>query len=99
MHSQEEIKEILLNILRVGLLRIRAFGSSGLGEACSIEADHLHNLPMLVRSLSREQLLFYFNVERPAFLARAETDTDDFHPLWRDLETHLQAACEVVTKD
>jgi hypothetical protein len=99
MHSQDDIKRVLLDILRVGLLRIRAFANSGLSDACSLEADHLHNLPMLVRSLRRDELLFYYNVERPAFLDRTEANTDDFRPLWSELETQLQAEHVAATKD
>jgi hypothetical protein len=99
MHPHDDIKRILLDILRVGLLRIRAFGNSGLSDACSIEADHLHNLPMLVRSLRWEELLYYYNVEKPAFQSRADSNTDDFRPLWDQLETQLQAEHVVKTVD
>ena len=91
MDSQDDIKRVLLDILRVGLLRIRAFANSGLSDACSVEADHLHNLPALVLSLRWEELLFYYNVERAAFLDRTEANTDDFRPLWNQLEMQLQA--------
>jgi hypothetical protein len=39
-----------MQILRIGLLRIRAFGEEGLADRCAIEADHLHNLPEIVHS-------------------------------------------------
>jgi hypothetical protein len=99
MQPNDTIKRILLDILRVGLLRIRAFGNSGLSDACSIEADHLHNLPMLVWSLRWDELLFYYNVERPAFLNRTEANTDDFRTLWSELEIQLQAEHVVAALD
>jgi hypothetical protein len=89
--GNDEIKRILLDILRVGLLRIRAYGNSELAEACSLEADHLHNLPVLIRSLSREELLFYYNVERPAFLNATTANVDEFHQLWDQLGRLIQA--------
>jgi len=97
MHSHEELRHILLEILRAGLLRIRAFGNSGLSDACSLEADHIHNLPMLVQTLNWDELLFYFNVERPAFLSRTEADTEDFRPFWNKLEKQLQVEQAVTT--
>jgi hypothetical protein len=99
MQPHDDVKRILLDILRVGLLRIRAFGNSGLSDACSVEADHLHNLPTLVRSLRWEELLYYFNVEKPAFLSRVESNTDDFRPLWYELEMLVQAEHVVVSGD
>ena len=99
MLSHDDIQRVLIDILRVGLLRIRAFGHSGLSDACSVEADHLHNLPMLIRSLRWEELLYYYNVEKPAFLSRTESNTDDFRPLWDELEMHLQAEHVVVSGD
>ena len=85
MSGNDEIRRILLEILRVGLLRIRAYGSSGLGEACSWEADHLHNLPVLIRSVRREELLYYYNIERPAFLTHTTSNVDEFKLLWDEL--------------
>lgn len=91
MNGHDEINRILLDILRVGLLRIRAYGNLGLAEACSVEADHLHNLPALIGSLSRELLLFYFNVERPAFLNATTANVDEFQRLWDQLGRLIQA--------
>jgi hypothetical protein len=99
MHSHDDIKRILLDILGVGLLRIRAFGNSGLGNACRVEADHLHNLPTLIRSFRWDLLLYYYNVERPAFLTRTDSNTDQFHPLWSQLDAHIQAGHLVTTRD
>jgi hypothetical protein len=91
VNGHDEIKRILLEILRVGLLRIRAYGNSGLAEACSVEADHLHNLPVLIQSLSRDQLLFYYNVERPAFLNATTSNVDEFKQRWDQLDRLIQA--------
>ena len=85
MNEHDEIKRVLLDIIQVGLLRIRSYGNSGVAEACSVEADHLHNLPSLIQSFSRELLLFYYNVERPAFINATTSNLDEFKQLWGQL--------------
>ena len=43
-------------------------GIRRLAEACEVEADHLHNLPALIRSGCQPGFLTYdFEAERPAF--------------------------------
>ena len=87
MNCPSEIAEIVLEILRVGLLRVRAVGWCGDGRRCAVEADHLHNLPTLLARFSADLLRFYWEVERPAFLSQSESDAcQAFEPLW----THLR---------
>jgi len=92
MNNEDQIKIILLNILKIGLLRIRALGSNSLPEQCFIEADHLHNLPGLIQSLQMEELNYYFRVERPAFLGSAKSSVEDFQSQWDLLEKLIAAA-------
>lgn len=89
--ASDEIRTILLEILRIGLLRIRAFGSAGNAQACSIEADHLHNLPAAIESRRRDLLLYYYNVERPAFIERTTSPTDQFKLRWKRLASLIDA--------
>lgn len=86
MNDQDEIKHILLDILRAGLLRIRAFGNSGCAEACSLEADHIHNIPHLIKSLSLDELAYYYDIERTAFQSATTFDVTEFKPLWERLD-------------
>jgi hypothetical protein len=90
MNGPDEIKAILLDILRIGLLRIRTFGGQGLADACSIEADHLHNIPTLLKTDKWDLLLYYYNVERPAYIKRAPLSADDFRPFWDRLYSFIQ---------
>lgn len=57
-------------ILAVGLLALRdrvpRFDSSRLVE---IEAEHLHNIPSLIDEDNWHRHAFYFNSERPAYIA------------------------------
>jgi hypothetical protein len=85
MDRNSEIKAVLLRILRIGLLRIRALGTEGAAEQCSVEADHLHNLPELVQSPDAAEILNYYNVERTGFLRSTTSNTDEFKPQWEQL--------------
>jgi hypothetical protein len=85
MNDDNEVRTVLLNILRIGLLRIRVLGIEGSGEQCSQEADHLHNLPGLVQSLRPKELLYYYNTERVSFLKYAKSTADDFKAEWERL--------------
>ena len=82
---EDEIQKVLLNILRTGILEIRAAGWDGKADICAIEADHLHNLPGLIRDLRPELLSYYFDVERPAY-TRSSNDTPKFAADWKRLE-------------
>ena len=92
MDNDKEIRITLLKILRIGLLRIRALGSEGSAQQCSVEADHLHNLPGLVESSRPEELLYYYDIERPSFLRRTTSNTDEFKPLWDQLAKLIRPA-------
>jgi hypothetical protein len=91
LNDDDEIKRILCDILCMGLLRIRAFGNAGYAEVCSVEADHLHNLPRLIQSVHWEELIYYYTVERAAFLENTRTNVEAFMPLWSELDKAIQA--------
>jgi len=84
MPSEEELKAIVANLLRIGLLRIRAFGWSGQADMCAMEADHLHNLPNLTQEMNIKWLVYYYTVSRPAFMKRA-VKPQAFEPDWKRL--------------
>jgi hypothetical protein len=87
---QAEVAEILARILRTGLLRIRALGAQGMSERCSLEADHLHNLPLLACEPRLDLLSYYYNVERVAFVAKAD-GCEEFSSDWDRLGAILKA--------
>ena len=93
MQRGTEVAEILARILRTGLLRIRALGAQGRSEQCSVEADHLHNLPPLVHEPRLDLLEHYFSVERVDFMAKAD-DLERFRLDW----DRLKAILEELTK-
>src|SRR2546425_1709073 len=88
MPCPPEIAEIVCEILRTGLLRIRALGDV---NRCALEADHLHNLPGLLANYKPELLDYYWRVERVGFVERSNPeDVECFEPLWKALSQHLK---------
>jgi hypothetical protein len=97
MSCPDEIADILLEILKDGILRIRALGWSENPSRCAIEADHLHNLPELVAHFSPDLLRFYWEVSRPSFMKESTpAELVEFSPLWDRLSAHVQRANVLV---
>jgi len=85
MGFDHAVNAVLLEILQVGLLRIRSFGETGRTDACGLEADHLHNLPTVLRTGECTLLRYYYEVERPSFMAKTKDETLAFTELWSKL--------------
>jgi len=81
---EEELRGVLLNILRTGLLRIRVLSWAGRAEDCAVEADHLHNLPHIARDLKIELVESYYTIGRSEFVKRAK-DLKGFEEDWKRL--------------
>jgi len=93
MQCPPEIAAIVCEILRTGLLRIRALGWDHNPERCAIEADHLHNLPALLESFTPEILDYYWHAERVSFIAQSEPlDVEAFEPSWQSLAEHVPSS-------
>lgn len=93
MPCPPEIAEIVCEILRTGLLRIRALGWDRNPERCAIEADHLHNLPALIASFDPARLGYYWDAERVSFIKQSKPeDVGVFEPLWKSLAKHVAPA-------
>lgn len=92
MTCPSEVAEIIAEILKLGLLRIRAFGWEGDAPRCASEADHLHNLPTLLINYAPELLAYYWDTERVCFRERSSpADLVAFEPLWERLRFHVDA--------
>jgi hypothetical protein len=92
MRCPDEISGILLEIIRLGVLRIRGYGWSGLAGECATEADHIHNLPDLLENYSMEKLCYYWNVERVAYVERmADAEHSNWTPLWDELRPLVES--------
>ena len=91
MDCPKEISEIVLEILRGGIIRIRCEGSNGDAVRCEIEANHIHNFPNLLNDYHEEKLLYYYRVEIPNYVHRSEgVNIDSFRPAWGRLATYLE---------
>ena len=88
MSCPPEIAEVIAEILRMGLLNIRALAWSGNSAACANEADHVHNLPQLLGNYSPEQMRYYWEVERPTYCDSDGANPTIFAPAWERLH-HL----------
>jgi len=88
MNNRDQISEILARILRTGLLRIRDQGAHGMAAQCSLEADHLHNIPDLILQPKLDLLRYYFDIERTAFLSEA-VNVEQFSEDWNRLKAIL----------
>jgi hypothetical protein len=101
MTREEDVSRLLLSILRNGILRIRAYATHEDTSPCFVEADHIHNLPDLIRSPRLDRLSYYFDFERPAFLKHAR-GTDVFESDWLrlgELISEIRAEAGPATGD
>ena len=87
MTLDEEAKNVLLEILRIGLVRIRNYAFSGLTENCGYEADHLHNLPELIQSFNWDLLKYYIRCQRSNISSIPEYNIEHFKVHWDELDT------------
>jgi hypothetical protein len=83
--------EIYCDIIYWGLLNIR--NNSDNPKRCHAEADHLHNLPALLRQFHNEGLhREYWDIMRPCFISNAESDwLWRFEQLWAELAEATRA--------
>jgi hypothetical protein len=88
------LAEILLEILYRACLSIRIAGWAGQARYCAIEADHVHNLPGLVRNYSVRELQNYWDITRTCYLAEMQAIPDSrvsaYEALWRQLEIWIR---------
>jgi hypothetical protein len=92
MNCPPAIAEVLLDILRQGILRARVAGWSGDGDRCAVEADHIHNLPDLIQNFSPERLRYYWDAERSSFMSHfTAEELAPWAPLWQRLRNQAEA--------
>ena len=75
-----DVADALTSILRESILLIRMAGNGDDADYCAVEANHIHNLPALLRCYDRLKLQRY--------LIWAQTDyTSDFQKRFRRMPT------------
>jgi hypothetical protein len=98
MMCPPDVAAILLEILGQGLLQARAAGWGGDAARAAAEADHVHNLPTLIAHFTPAALGYYWDAERPAYLAAASPDqTAIFRPLWDRLQSYVEPIPEAAS--
>jgi hypothetical protein len=89
----EEVAAAILEILQTAILSIRFASWRGDSRYAAIEADHIHNLPDLMRRYHPDRLAYYLNVERPSYIAQLRelpgSNVDVYTPQWAALEQAL----------
>lgn len=79
-----------MQIVRDGILSARLAGWGDRAQLSALEANHVHNLPDLLREYAPEKLEYYWSIERPAyikeFFAEAGEEPKRFLEYWKQLE-------------
>jgi hypothetical protein len=98
MSCPSEIADVVLKILKVGIMRIRRLGWAHEAERCAVEADHIHNLPDLLSAYSPDRLRYYWEAERISFIQQSSpVECAGFEPLWAKLGQHIGRLLEQTT--
>jgi hypothetical protein len=81
-----DIADVILRILETGVIQARSAGWSEDAAPCAAQANHIHNLPDLLRRYSPRKLKYYWNTERSAFIRQMGGQPIVFEELWAELE-------------
>lgn len=89
----DEVADVVLTILKDAILSMRIAGYAGNAEYCAIQANHIHNLPVLLRHYRRERLESYLKYGRGHYIRDMReipgANPEAFDPLWQRLEEFL----------
>ena len=91
-----DIADVVLRILQTGTVQARSAGWSGDAALSAWEADHLHNLPDLLRRYSPRKLKYYWERERTTYIGRMGGQPMVFEELWAELESLVPQTEEPV---
>lgn len=93
INCPDEVADVVLTILKDAILSMRIAGYAGNAEYCAIQANHIYNLPGLLRHYRRERLESYLKYGRGHYLRAVgeipEVNPEAFNPLWQRLEEFL----------
>ena len=81
-----DIADVVLRILQTGIVEARSAGWAGDAKLCTDQANHLHNLPDLLRCYSPRKLKYYWHTERNLFIQQMGGQPIVFEELWAELE-------------
>jgi hypothetical protein len=90
MKIPEELEAPMLAIVEIGILNIRLGCQRGRYELCEAEANHIHNIPDLLREFSADKLAYYLEVELPQYLGQiGDNPRGDLLVHWEALKRWL----------
>lgn len=88
-----EVADALTSILRESILLIRMAGSADDADYCAVEANHIHNLPSILRNYDPAKLESYLawaqTVYASDFQKRFHRMPTMFMSQWQQLESYL----------
>lgn len=94
MNCPPDVADVLIEILKWGILQTRAWAGQKDYRRCSQEADHIHNLPGLLNRYNPDLLAFYWNVERPLLIRQISFEQcKPFHEAWERLQCLVEREC------
>ena len=89
-----EVADAITSILRESILLIRMAGSGDDADYCAVEANHIHNLPSLLRSYNRSRLERYLDWAQTTYASGFQKRFDRppavFISEWERLENYLR---------
>jgi len=92
MNCPEDVRGALLEILTHGLLRIRVSGWNGQADRCAVEADHLHNIPGILRDFNIGELTYYWDATRVWFMAESsDVGFAEMEEPWLRIDEYLSS--------
>lgn len=100
MNCPPAIEAIVLEILQNALLRARFAAWAGNSARAASEADHVHNLPDLLKDYCPAKLHFYWEISKPSFQAvckAAGVGVQDLTPLWERLRKCIEERHELLS--
>jgi hypothetical protein len=88
-----EVRQALAQILEIACLAIRVAARNGDAQYCAIEANHVHNLPSLLRTFEPRKLKYYLDVTRAQYVEALGqfpgATADPYKALWARLERYV----------
>ena len=77
MNMENEVKMALISILERSILLMR--GNASNIEAVRCEANHVHNIPQMLRHFKIELLRYYWDIERVEYIRFAPANFSASH--------------------
>lgn len=89
-----DVADALLSILRKSILLIRMAGNGDDADFCAIEANHIHNVPGILRHYDRGKLEYYLASAQSTYTSkfqdRFNRPPTEFMSEWKQLEDFLK---------